>query len=137
MARWIYVGPKLSTGEPERNLSLSGISAANDDGDIDDEGLNDEQMAALRASEFWKSEAGLKAAQTRKKQANAADRTGTAKKSTMAPAAEGEGDELPPGEIADPASYEAAKAAGTIREIQPGTDQPTDEAPPADSGETE
>ena len=137
MARWIYVGPKLSTGEPERSLALSGISAANADGDIDDEGLNDEQMEALRRSEFWRSEAHLQAAETRKQNAAAKEKAAkkpATKKAAMAPAnIDPNAEPLPPGEIADPAAYEAAKAAGTIQEI----DRTRVEPMPADSGETE
>lgn len=72
MATWTYVGPKLSTGEPERNLSLAGISS-DANGDVDDEGLDKEQIAVLRASEFYKHEGAVQAAKTRAK--NATKRT--------------------------------------------------------------
>lgn len=46
-----YTGPRLSTGEPERNLNLDGIPV----GDVDTDTLTDEQVAIVKASGLYET----------------------------------------------------------------------------------
>lgn len=49
MAILKYTGPRLSTGEPERNLNLDGIPA----GDVDTDTLTDEQIKIVEKSGLY------------------------------------------------------------------------------------
>ena len=53
MAILKYTGPRLSTGEPERNLNLDGIPA----GDLDTDTMTDEQLAIVKASGLYETKA--------------------------------------------------------------------------------
>ena len=48
-----YTGPRLSTGEPERNLTLDGIPA----GDVDTDTLTDEQVEIVKRSGLYETKA--------------------------------------------------------------------------------
>lgn len=56
MAILKYTGPRLSTGEPERNLNIDGIPA----GDVDTDTLTDEQLAIVKASGLYDQKAKAK-----------------------------------------------------------------------------
>jgi hypothetical protein len=62
MAILKYTGPRLSTGEPERNLNLDGIPA----GDVDTDTLTDEQLVIVKASGLYDTKHAAKAKDTDK-----------------------------------------------------------------------
>jgi len=56
MAILKYTGPRLSTGEPERNLNLDGIPA----GDVDTDTLTKEQIKIVEHSGLYDQKAKAK-----------------------------------------------------------------------------